>query len=283
MLRGQEFVQLRGELNAHRLCIRFPTTQRERLGVAPALMSADRIRALPVGKVTWEQPTTREWSADRRASGGGELERSPLEAADTSVQKKGQTVINKPTKALLCGALLASVLPAIEQTASADPGELFIVATTVNPATGGASSIVQGYHTFGTTGTNIGGTWYVDVSSGPSQRVGWDYELTANWDPFDPESFFPEYSQGYLYIYIKEAGTTTPISAVNVKDVNGNDIAFNVEAGSGPGTIAITFDLFGLINTTGSHIMSVQWNQVPAPGALALLGVAGLVGKRRRR
>jgi hypothetical protein len=36
-------------------------------------------------------------------------------------------------------------------------------------------------------------------------------------------------------------------------------------------------------NSFNSYVDNLTWNQVPAPGALALIGVAGLLGGRRRR
>ena len=33
----------------------------------------------------------------------------------------------------------------------------------------------------------------------------------------------------------------------------------------------------------GGEFVTIQWNQIPAPGALALLGLAGLASRRRRR
>jgi uncharacterized protein (TIGR03382 family) len=56
-----------------------------------------------------------------------------------------------------------------------------------------------------------------------------------------------------------------------------------------PGTyyIGITgapdFAFTGSHTVTGGYKLIVGFNIIPAPGALALLGVAGLVGRRRRR
>ena len=47
---------------------------------------------------------------------------------------------------------------------------------------------------------------------------------------------------------------------------------------------SITFDaLTSDILTVGGGVVQIQWGQVPAPGTLALLAVAGLMGGRRRR
>ncbi len=46
----------------------------------------------------------------------------------------------------------------------------------------------------------------------------------------------------------------------------------------------IHFEAFsGDIFIYGNSVVSITWTQIPAPGALALLGLAGLMGMRRRR
>ena len=185
---------------------------------------------------------------------------------------------------LMCGALLASVLGTTE-VAQADPTDI-LIGTALNGASG-ASAV----HTFGGAPTTYGALspYFITVSSGDSDREGWQYEVQFDLSAFDvgflgPSAIFS------ISMIIKDDATSRPISAVNVKDVNGNDIEFitapDLPDGFGNGDIFLgvfagDIDL-GDGNPT-NDIVTVQWNQVPAPAAFALLGLGGLVGSRRRR
>ena len=89
-----------------------------------------------------------------------------------------------------------------------------------------------------------------------------------------------------------EAGTSYQI-LTNSNIVNGV-LTFNVANMTSTGTInwaevdaiglQATRDGWGAPDSTVSFSLSnFQYNAIPAPGALALLGAAGLVGARRRR
>jgi len=193
--------------------------------------------------------------------------------------------VKTATKTLLCGALLASVLPAIEHTAQADPTEITVLTASFNSVSGYAASVFSSLHTFGTTSMHGLATYPVHFTSGFSARPGWTYEMVVDFSDYDPGFFVPfGYDALAIYLFIKEPGTTAPISEINVKDGTGADLAytgmFNLE-GHDDGVIGIHVDTNAVI--AGGFTVTIQWNQVPAPGALALLGVAGLVGKRRRR
>ena len=74
-----------------------------------------------------------------------------------------------------------------------------------------------------------------------------------------------------------------------IKDVLGGNFINSVSSNVPNATVAtdgfsITFDAstFDILPGAGG-VVQIQWTQVPAPGSLALLGLAGLMGTRRRR
>ena len=156
-------------------------------------------------------------------------------------------------------------------------------------------------------GTANGATMYQNANGGPTSK-----EINSNFFPFVPSMEWDSYvSIGAYYqngapfgennlnnIGINwsafEGGgaleTDNGSWFVTPEDAQGNELngqvflgQFTVEGGTGTSA-----DLVGQINIQGKDANGETWNVigaswVPAPGALALMGVAGLAGRRRRR
>ncbi len=156
-------------------------------------------------------------------------------------------------------------------------------------------------------GTANGATLYQNANGGPTSK-----EINSNFFPFVPSMEWDSYvSIGAYYqngapfgennlnnIGINwssfEGGgdlvTNNGSWFVTPDDAQGNELngvvflgQFTVEGGDGDVT-----DLIGQVNLQGKDANGDTWNAVgatwvPAPGALALLGLAGIAGRRRRR
>jgi len=156
-------------------------------------------------------------------------------------------------------------------------------------------------------GTANGATMYQNANGGPTSK-----EINSNFFPFVPSMEWDSYvSIGAYYqngapfgennlnnIGINWASfegggaleTDNGSWFVTPEDAQGNELngqvflgQFTVEGGTGTSA-----DLVGQINLQGKDANGDTWNAigaswVPAPGALALMGVAGLAGRRRRR
>ena len=156
-------------------------------------------------------------------------------------------------------------------------------------------------------GTANGATLYQNANGGPTSK-----EINSNFFPFVPSMEWDSYvSIGAYYqngapfgennlnnIGINwssfEGGgdlvTNNGSWFVTPDDAQGNELngvvflgQFTVEGGNGDVT-----DLIGQVNLQGKDANGDTWNAVgatwvPAPGALALLGLAGVAGRRRRR
>jgi MYXO-CTERM domain-containing protein len=181
---------------------------------------------------------------------------------------------------LLCGALLASVCGAVE-TASANPTELAIT-TSIN----GTFSVASAFHTFGGPATTYGAATYpITVSSGASSAVGFDYAIDFDLIGFDI-SYFPAGDMFHVAIDVAMDGGKK-IGAMEVVNYSGAVIAITDLSGTGTGhtdgSIMFSFDVLSVYPGIGGEGFVINFTTVPAPGALALLGLAGVAGGRRRR
>ena len=158
-------------------------------------------------------------------------------------------------------------------------------------------------------GTANGATMYQNANGGPTSK-----EINSNFFPFVPSMEWDSYvSIGAYYqngapfgennlnnIGIDwssfEGGgdlvTDNGSWFVTPDDAQGNELngvvflgQFTVEGGNGD-----VSDLVGSVNLQGKDADGNTWNEIgatwveiPAPGALALLGLAGIAGGRRRR
>ena len=156
-------------------------------------------------------------------------------------------------------------------------------------------------------GTANGATFYQNANGGPTSK-----EINSNFFPFVPSMEWDSYvSIGAMYqngapfgennlnnIGINWASfegggdlvTDNGSWFVTPDDAQGNELngqvfigQFTVDGGSGD-----VSDIIGQVNLQGKDANGDTWNEVgatwvPAPGALALLGLAGLAGRRRRR
>lgn len=103
----------------------------------------------------------------------------------------------------------------------------------------------------------------VAVPTGGSISFDWSYD--SNDDPgFDAGLYF---STGSGFVFLSDTGGTSgSVSGVTV--LSGDLFAFSIESADGlfgPGVLTVT-----------------NFNYVPAPGAMALLGLAGFAARRRR-
>jgi hypothetical protein len=153
------------------------------------------------------------------------------------------------------------------------------------------SLIPSAPHPYGTVQTvdafsNVGGPVLLDSTQAP--RPGWDYELSV--DLADSQirivPNLEQYNRIVLQMFIEESDGKTPISAYEVK-YNGQVIEVE-DIGTLTTVdlpqIAFRFEFEEYLGPLGviDGVLTVQWNHVPAPGALALLGLAGAVRRRRR-
>lgn len=103
---------------------------------------------------------------------------------------------------------------------------------------------------------------------------------SASWQGWADGSRNPPFGGIVVFVYNNgvEVGNYSGVSPYG----GIGDEWFNVVATDGDQFDQIVF-FNGAFNSFNSYVDNVSWNAVPAPGALALFGAAGLVGARRKR
>ncbi|HRQ76430.1 MAG TPA: hypothetical protein PK098_10980 [Phycisphaerales bacterium] len=185
----------------------------------------------------------------------------------------------KRLSSFVAAAVLAAGLGTVAH-ASPIPGQGIVINGVAGPEFGGTfwGSAVQGDHAFG--GTSVYNdpffpSFFVTVTSGvipPDQlpqgkKFGGYFEI--NFTNFAPGDFT---NHSIVIGPLKQPGQPNHINFVGLDGVG------NV----GTDGYNIVWEGLGAA-LAQSPVVFIYWFQVPAPGALALLGVAGLVGVRRRR
>lgn len=173
------------------------------------------------------------------------------------------------------GGAAALFVGASASTALSEP-VVFDVLTTNVSETGFTEEQNFIGHEFGTTETSDF-FFPITISSGLSDRDDWTYQLVIDYTENDL-GFFGNGSASIEILNIKGPDDPMPIIEVQAKDAQGNPIGqWEFDGGN----------IFWAAGTSeileSGEIVVIQWNQIPAPGALALLGIAGLCGARRRR
>jgi hypothetical protein len=149
---------------------------------------------------------------------------------------------------------------------------------------GGIADNISGPHNFGSFEVFDsvgfpGGAFTVDVFSGPSDRPGWDFEVTEDFANFGTGDFIGG-TASYSLQGIKAPGTNAPIDDVAVKNGFGQPMP-NVTVNFDGGNIFVNGLVDDLIG--GGDVITIQWTQVPEPASLSLLAIGGAAILRRRR
>lgn len=128
------------------------------------------------------------------------------------------------------------------------------------------------------TGNNTPDGFFIRVVSGPSTRVGFDYEIAFDYLAYDIGFFGTAGLHSLDILNIKPPGTAEPIFNVVAKNAQGNPIGTVATDGS-----SIFFNATTGAVLTGGEIVIIQFSQVPEPGSIGLLALGALALIKRRR
>jgi hypothetical protein len=230
------------------------------------------------------------------------------------IMKNFNTILAVGAVAAVCGAAEAAIVASWSMPtaiAAGTTGTSYTYgAADAGDATAGTS--LSGYHALAaTTWSSPSGNGSTYALSSNNWSVG-DYfqvalstanysDISLSWDQTrsgtGPSSFrvdmstdgsnFTTILASYSVIQAGLAGTGTSAWSV----ANGVQSAFtstitNISGASNQGTIVFRFVNLSTVAAGGTNRIdniSISGTLVPAPGAMALLGVAGLLGARRRR
>lgn len=121
--------------------------------------------------------------------------------------------------------------------------------------------------------------FFITVDSGPSDREGFDFELTLDYSAYDIGFFGPAGTHQINLFDVYDDGSIIDVAvktadggSIGTISTDGNSITWDTSVG----------DVLDAIGPNEDQLITIQF-AIPAPGALALLGMAGLGAGRRRR
>lgn len=123
--------------------------------------------------------------------------------------------------------------------------------------------------------------FFIEVTSGVSDRIGFDFEVIFNYSEYDIGFFEPN---GTHSLTLTDLYDDPGIQILDVfaKTASGDSIGSISTDGENIVFDAPVADILAAIGAGEDLPITIQF-AIPAPGAVALLGMAGLAGGRRRR
>ena len=182
-----------------------------------------------------------------------------------------RNVITAIVAALLCAGSASADLTGTTMTMSVNHAGPFAAISAINNVT----------YTYGLTSNFLAPGWGTLNVTSPAAAPGMQNAIKLDFTAFAYQSFAGQFATTGT---VKILNLVEPFDLSSVKLlVNGTNIALGPATATGNGFQA-SWNTQTVItgNPTNPNVVAA-WNSAPAPGALALLGAAGLVARRRRR
>jgi hypothetical protein len=170
---------------------------------------------------------------------------------------------------LACSASAMADLNGTNMTLSVNHAGLF----------SGVSAITDQSYAYGSPANFLAAGWGTLNVNSPAPAPGYDNALTLDFTNFSYSTFAGFPSVGT--VTLKNIAEAPDLASVKVL-VNGFSIGYGVMSATGGFQASWNTASVFTFSPDTPHVI-VAWNSVPAPGALALLGLAGVAGRARRR
>ncbi len=180
--------------------------------------------------------------------------------------------------------IIAAAIGLMSSAASADlTGTTLDMELVQSGFTGGMAGPTGGIHTYGGTDTFYlldGPSW--DATS-PAQHPALDNSILIDLTDFQYSSYFvlgPSTST----LDITNLAEDVQVGSAAVFLLGDLTTSIATATSESGNSLSVDWDVQAVVNDSpGSPSVMIAWSSVPAPGALALLGLAGVVPFTRRR